>query len=287
MADRTLPLARVQVGPPHIDGLILEHGWGYSWRFRDKANDASQPVWQCGISWLYKSYWLAGVDHVVGDKVRGQEDSRFVNEAFNCTTAHTSSADDEPPVGVNWRDYWERGQTEIMPELDACGPRGRVAQSGNFADLAQWDIQEPNSEWWREARPAGGMELPHLHFYRAHARSEGSVISKWHAQNFWVRLLRAAPVDGETWPPQVSLSLYATTPEDILHQWQLRLPAFTDEPKYPSLWKYLDGGVEPELYAEWQAGGGASAADRYGADRSADVVARASGNFPGQPACTG
>ena len=56
------------------------------------------------------------------------------NVAYMCRAVHTSTADDEPGVGVNWRDYW----THI----------GQEGLAGNFTDwVVATDYVLPTNEF--------------------------------------------------------------------------------------------------------------------------------------------
>ena len=272
MGDARLPLAHIEVGPPHIDGLISEHGWGYPWKFRDKLTDASQPVWQWGIRHDDKIEWSSGLSYPVGQFVRGRDVSPgqdYNNVGFACLTAHTSSSDNEPGLGSDWWTYWVMGGVEINDELKYAAPMGYVIGNEENSQLSVFDLMSPNAEWWREARPRCRYDLPYLHFYKAVAGQRGGAISQWIGQNFFVRVIRFAPVDGEFLVPQFSVGLRATSPEDILHQWQLRLPAHSDQMRYPQLWKYEADATglpaqAPTMWDELRVGSGSGGSSTDG-----------------------
>ncbi len=271
MANLRATLAHVEVGPPHIDGLITEFGWGSRFGFESEARTGKQAVWQFGIRYDDKADWVTATGYTIGDKVRGRAANKYCggsahNIGFYCTKAHTSAYADEPGVGANWRTYWSMGDWEIIADPNqqgfACaGPRGRASGEVGLVALSQWSFLWSSGAWWRTAYPSGGTQLPHLHWFKPGPGAQGLAQSEWTAQNFWLRLLRYAPIAGETAAPVVSIGLIPQF--DLTHLWALRLPAFSDTDKFPSLWYVPDPllGDVRQKWADWDgadAGGAVS-----------------------------
>lgn len=248
-------LAHVEVGPAHQDGLITEFGWGQRYGFESESRTGKQAVWQFGIRYDDKAEWVTVTGYAIGDKVRGRAANKYCggsahNIGFYCVKAHTSSYDDEPGIGLNWRTYWSRGDWEVVPELKCAGPRGRCAQDAALVALGGWNFGWGTGYYWRLAYPSGGMNLPHLHFNHPAPGGYGLATSLWFAQNFFVRALRYAPVVGETAPVVISVEMVPVA--GARHRWGLRLPAFSDDEKYPSLWCMpLSDPTQHIRYAEW------------------------------------
>ena len=260
---RLLPdLVRIQRGPPAIDGLIETHGWGMRWGFDEDPTAPNQPEWQWGLRWDDKAEWAAVTGYVIGDQVRGRAASKYIGGlanqiGFRCTQDHTSAYADEPGYGLNWRQYWDAGDMEIIPELKCAGPQGRCAQDAALADIAQFDLYAPTAASWREIQPSGGWQLPHLGFFDPGPGGYGAAESFWSAQNFVVRYIRYAPIAGEITIPAVCIGLEDSAPGGVPHNWSLRLPGFTDLEKYPTLWYVPSADPDDrQKYAEWQGAGG-------------------------------
>lgn len=68
----------------------------------------------------FKGNWATSTSYVAGDVVES-DNNNDIN--YMCHTAHTSAAADEPGVGANWADYWDKFGS----------PDGTAIVSGTFA----------------------------------------------------------------------------------------------------------------------------------------------------------
>lgn len=105
-----------------------------------KASDGS-------ATFNLKGDWAVAIDYGVNDIVQNDGGS------YVATTAHTSTVDDEPGVGVNWETYWqvwaEKGTDGAAGAPGADGTDGVGVPAGGTTGqvLAKIDATNYNTEW--------------------------------------------------------------------------------------------------------------------------------------------
>lgn len=227
-------VAEFQIGEPDADGRIDKFGWGTTWQF-NLPGAHGQPVWVHGISADGYADWAVGQNYEVGDIVAHERPLLGNNPkvGVRCSTAHTSSDDNEPFVGENWRTYWDTGEVEILPELKCACPAGFPCPT----DIGEAGITIYCGNW-RTAKPYCPHNYTYWHLYRVAPGMTGLIRTTWSAYNFWVRLIRFAPAPNEHLPNEVSIGLIAVNADDLIHEWGLKLPGPNNTIQRPQLWRY-------------------------------------------------